>query len=270
MSRTITRLFDSHTEALRAVEALENAGVDHETISIISNNADNWHHGHTHAGAAADSRGGVIDRMGDRAERMAGNAGDLNRDGENDVAEGAGKGAATGGLLGGGAGLLAGLGMLAIPGLGPVVAAGWLASMAVGAAIGAAAGGATGGLLGALKEAGHTDEEANVYSEGVRRGGTLVSVKADDDDASRVEQILNSERGVDAGSRAQTYRAQGWSAFDPAAEPYSADQITRERQLYGENRSFASGDEAGADSYGERDTGTGGAGREPYNPTRGV
>ncbi len=58
--------------------------------------------------------------------------------------------------------------MLAIPGLGPVVAAGWLASTAVGAAVG----GATGGLLGALKEAGHSDEEANVYAEGVRRGVT--------------------------------------------------------------------------------------------------
>ncbi|RYF99943.1 MAG: hypothetical protein EON94_10420, partial [Caulobacteraceae bacterium] len=151
MSKTITRLFDSHTQALSAVEDLERSGVDHDKISIVSNNADNWHAGHRHAG---------------RAPGEAGVLGDRNGDGENDVAEGAGKGATTGGLIGGGAGLLAGLGMLAIPGLGPVVAAGWLVSTAVGAAIGAAAGGATGGILGALKEAGHSDEEANVYAEG--------------------------------------------------------------------------------------------------------
>ena len=77
-------------------------------------------------------------------------------------------------------GLLAGLGLLAIPGLGPIVAAGWLAATAVGAGIGAAGGAATGSLVGALKNSGHTEEDANVYSEGVRRGGTLVSAKVQD------------------------------------------------------------------------------------------
>lgn len=231
MSRTITRLFDTHTEAMTAVRALEDQGVAHDRISIIANNADNWHD--------SDGRKGLFDGAGDRAERLAGSTGDMNRDGENDVAEGAGKGAATGATLGGGAGLLAGLGMLAIPGLGPVVAAGWLASAAVGAVVGAVAGGATGGLLGALKEAGHTDEEAHVYAEGVRRGGTLVSVKADDDDAGRIEALLNSNRGVDAVTRGEAYRAAGWSSFEPGAEPYSPDQVARERQLYGEPRSFA-------------------------------
>lgn len=135
-------------------------------------------------------------------------------------------------MLGAGAGVLAGLGMLAIPGLGPVVAAGWLASTAVGAAVGAVAGGATGGLLGALKEAGHTDEEAHVYSEGVRRGGTLVSVKADEDEKDRLEAILNGRRGFDAATRGEAYRQSGWSAFDPDAQPYSSEQIAQERARY--------------------------------------
>jgi hypothetical protein len=218
MSRTITRLYDTHTQAISAVQDLELAGIDRDHISLVSNNSDNWHDG----------------------QRNAGPLGDANRDGENDVADGAGEGAATGGLIGGGAGLLAGLGMLAIPGLGPVVAAGWLASTAVGAAIGAVAGAATGGLLGALKEAGHTDEEANVYSEGVRRGGTLVSVKAADDNAARIEQILDGRRGVDARTRGEAYRADGWSRFDQDASPYTAEEIRRERTLYGaEDRSFA-------------------------------
>jgi len=73
---------------------------------IVSNNADNWHSG---------DRGGREGPLGDR-----------NGDGENDVADGAGKGATAGGLLGAGAGVLAGLGMLAIAGLGPVSPpAGW-------------------------------------------------------------------------------------------------------------------------------------------------
>jgi len=209
---TITRLFDSHTEALDAVAELEASGVSHDKISIVSNNADNWH-----SGSAGGHKGPL---------------GDHNGDGENDVADGAGKGATTGGLLGGGAGLLAGLGMLAIPGLGPVVAAGWLASTAVGAAVGAVAGGATGGLLGALKEAGHSDEEANVYSEGVRRGGTLVSIKADDAERDRLEAILNGKRGYDAATRGEAYRQTGWTRFDPDAEPYSTTQISEERARY--------------------------------------
>ncbi|MES2033094.1 MAG: hypothetical protein V4466_02865 [Pseudomonadota bacterium] len=231
MSRTVTRLFNTHTEALTAVRVLEAQGVDHDRISVIANNSDNWHN--------PDTSKGFLDGAGDRAERLAGSRGDLNRDGENDVAEGAGKGATTGGLLGGGAGLLAGLGMLAIPGLGPVVAVGWLASAAVGAVVGAIAGGATGGLLGALKEAGHSDEEANVYAEGVRRGGALVSVRADDDDAVRIEGLLAGNRGVDAMTRGAAYRASGWTTFEPSAEPYSPDQIARERQQYSEDRSFA-------------------------------
>lgn len=221
MTRTITRLFDSHTDALSAVDDLERAGVPHERIALVSNGTDNWHKGHLHSANA--------DRDGD---------------GDNDTAEGAAKGATTGGLIGGGAGLLAGLGMLAIPGLGPVVAAGWLVSTAVGAAAGAAAGGATGGLLGALKDAGHSDEEAGAYAEGVRRGGTLVSVRADDGEADRIQQILDGKRGTDGMTRAADYRADGWTAFDPQAQPYSREQIDAERQRYAaaamaEPRSFS-------------------------------
>lgn len=211
---TVTRLFDIHTEALDAVSDLESAGIDPNKISIVSNNTDNWHDGHRHG------------------DRTGGPLGDRNGDGENDVAEGAGKGAATGGVLGAGAGVLAGLGMLAIPGLGPVVAAGWLASTAVGAAVGAAAGGTAGGLLGALKEAGHDEDEAHVYAEGVRRGGTLVSVKTADDERARVEALLNDRRGFDATSRGEAYRQGGWSRFDPAGQPFTVDQIARERGQY--------------------------------------
>src|SRR5205085_10409881 len=116
-------------------------------------------------------------------------------------------GAGIGGVLGGGAGLLAGLGMLAIPGLGPVVAAGWLASLAVGAAAGATAG----GLAGALVSSGTSDDHAHVYSESVRRGGTLVSVRVADGNASAVQGILDGYDPVDPVARGKEYRAAGWT-----------------------------------------------------------
>jgi len=231
MTRTVTRLFDSHTEALAALSELERAGIDQDDISLVSNNADNWHEGHKHS--SGEAAGGPL--------------GDRNGDGDNDVADGAGKGATRGGLIGGAGGLLAGLGMLAIPGLGPVVAAGWLASTAVGAAVGAAAGGATGGLLGALKEAGHSDDEAHTYAEGVRRGGTLVSIRARDEDATRIEQILHQQSGVDAASRGQVYRAGGWERFDYDAQPYSREQIEAERRQHREQRSFLNQEPRGLD-----------------------
>lgn len=218
MTPAITRLFDRYEDASAAVAQLEAAGVPHHDISLIANNAEGRH-------LTDGRRDGVAD---------------------NDTAEGAGKGATTGGLLGGGAGLLAGLGMLAIPGLGPVVAAGWLVSTAVGAAIGAAAGGAAGGLLGALKDAGHTDEEAQVYAEGVRRGGTLVSVRCDSGDhRATAERVLNGIGGVDAMTRGADYRATGWQSFDASADPYNANQVLAERrQRFPEDRSFMSPDGA--------------------------
>ena len=126
---------------------------------------------------------------------------------------------------------MAGLGLLAIPGLGPVVAAGWLASTAVGALVGAAAGGVTGGLVGALKHAGENEADAHVYAEGVRRGGTLVSAKVDDARETEVEQALNGFNAISATNRGEEYRRQGWSSFDESAPAYTGEQVLAERTL---------------------------------------
>ena len=201
MSKTITRLFDDYDDAANAVRELETLGVSHDDVSIVANNAHGRHGTHDHDG--------VNDH------------GDVSR------------GTSTGALLGGAGGLLAGLGLLAIPGLGPIVAAGWLAATAAGAGIGAAGGAATGSIVGALKNAGHTDEEANVYSEGVRRGGSLVSAKVPDDLAGQAEAVLQRHRSVDAQTRGEAYRSNGWTSFDDTAPAYTADQVERERSLYG-------------------------------------
>ncbi|MGH6911824.1 MAG: hypothetical protein ACREEG_16685, partial [Phenylobacterium sp.] len=90
----------------------------------------------------------------------------------------------------------------------------------------------------ALKDAGHSDEDANVYAEGVRRGGTLVSVKpASETEAETARRILD-DAGVDTQRRGEDYRASGWQAYDPAAPVYSADEIAMERDRYREARSF--------------------------------
>lgn len=173
--QTITALFDRYSDASDAVHRLKAAGIPDDEISIVSNDA---------------------------AER--------DRYGENvDTAEaaGGGAGAGIGAAVGGGVGLLAGLGLLAIPGIGPVVAAGWLASTALGAVVGAGAG----GLVGALTGAGIKEADAHTYAEGVRRGGTLVTVRTDEVNAARVADILDDEGVVDMVEREAAWRRDGWT-----------------------------------------------------------
>ena len=205
MTTTISRLYDNYSDAQSAVARLEAAGVPHSDISIVANNSERWFSGN-----------GKVDR---------------DRDGVDDRAEGAGTGAGIGAGIGGTAGLLAGLGLLAIPELGPVVAAGWLAATAAGAAAGAA----TGGIIGALTQAGVSDDDAHTYAEGIRRGGTLVTARVADGDRARFESTLNQST-VNIIERRAAWRKSGWQAFDPTAKPLSAEEILRERALYGAQR----------------------------------
>jgi len=128
----------------------------------------------------------------------------------------AGTGAGVGAVIGGGAGLLAGIGALAIPGVGPVVAAGWLVATLAGAAVG----GGAGGIVGSLVHTGVSDDEANVYAEGVRRGGTLVTARVDDSRVADAEGIMSGRSYVDWKTRNQEYRDAGWNGFDSSSPPY--------------------------------------------------
>src|SRR6185503_12938773 len=195
---------NSHAEARAVVRDLEAAGVDHGDISILVSNADN---------AYDEKTKSFPDR-------------DL--DGSDDRAEGAAAGGGIGAAVGGAAGLLTGLGLIAIPGVGPVVAAGWLVSTLTGAA----AGGAAGGIIGALsQQAGLSKEESEVYAEGLRRGGAVVSARVDDADAARLQAAMDRS-AVRISDRAAAYRKSGWSTYDPNARPYTADEVMRERSLY--------------------------------------
>ena len=193
MSVVITRLFDTYEHASQAVGELEASGIPHSDISIVANN-----------------QGGTISAATDSTYAT--------EDAETGAGTGAGTGATIGTVLGGGAGLLAGLGMLAIPGIGPVVAAGWLIATAVGAGVGAGAG----GLLGSLVGAGVSEEDAHVYAEGVRRGGTLVTARVDEGQRAAVEGVMDRFSGADASVRGDEYRADGWKKFDETAPAYQA------------------------------------------------
>lgn len=185
--KTVSRAYDTHADARAAVAALENAGVPSHDISLVANKC--------------------VSAELDDVEKYP------------DAATGIGIGTA----LGGGAGMLAGLGILTIPGLGPVVAAGWLASIAVGAVAGAAAG----GVVGALVDAGLSKEHADVYSEAVRRGCTLVSARVAD--GARIQAILDLYKPIDPVQRGSDYRREGWTSFDPKAPAYQPSEAEIER-----------------------------------------
>ncbi|TJV40399.1 MAG: hypothetical protein E5Y02_22195 [Mesorhizobium sp.] len=191
--KTVTGLFDNYDDAADAVRELEATGVPHANISIVANNSDDWYDA-------------------DRSE----------------AAEDAGAGAGIGAVIGGAGGLLTGLGVMAIPGIGPVVAAGWLAATATGVVAGAVAGGAVGGIVGGLTGAGVPERDAHVYAEGVRRGGTLVTAKVDDELVANAEEILGQSRSVDLAERRRAYEAGGWTGFDASAGEYIPDETDRD------------------------------------------
>jgi hypothetical protein len=122
--------------------------------------------------------------------------------------------------------------MLAIPGVGPVVAAGWLVATAVGAVAGAAAGGATGGLIGSLTSSGVTKEHASFYAEAVRRGGALVTARVDQGLVATTEAIMRRHGRIDPMTREKAYRERGWTEFDENSPPYTPADVARERALY--------------------------------------
>lgn len=101
--------------------------------------------------------------------------------------EGAAAGVVAGGLTGGTIGLLAGVGSLAIPGLGPFIAAGPIMAALSGAAVGATAG----GIIGALTGLGIPELEAKVYEDRIKKGGYLVAVHVGEHKDSRdIREIL--------------------------------------------------------------------------------
>ncbi|HTI80768.1 MAG TPA: hypothetical protein VL614_10010 [Acetobacteraceae bacterium] len=216
-TKTVTGLYDSYDAAADTVRDLEAANIPDSDISLVAHRSDD------HDASLADDG-----RQADNASRTD----DAPSDTSHRAAAGASTGASTGAALGGGVGLLAGLGMLAIPGVGPVVAAGWLVATAAGAVAGAVAGGATGGLIGSLTSAGVTKQHAHFYAESVRRGGSLVIARVDEGLVATTEAIMRRHGRIDPALREKAYRDGGWTEFDEGSAPYTPADVARERTLY--------------------------------------
>ncbi|UZJ78822.1 general stress protein [Fictibacillus sp. KU28468] len=176
--KKVIGVFSTEEEAVSAINSLRERGYDEGDISVIAQDKEERRH--------------IEDETGTKA------------------GEGAAAGAATGGVLGGVGGLLAGIGALAIPGIGPIVAAGPIAATLGGAAIGAGAG----GLVGALVGMGIPEEEAKEYRNYVENGKILVMVDADAErrehvyDTFRNNNTLNSryyERNLPGGDSGRIY-----------------------------------------------------------------
>jgi hypothetical protein len=162
-------VFSNRSEAERALTELRDAGFNMNKVSVI-----------------AQDNGRNSNIAGVETQETVGNKAD----------EGAATGAVTGTVLGGLTGLLIGLGTLAIPGVGPILLAGEVATALATTAAGAGIGAATGGLLGALAGLGIPEERARVYSDRVSSGDYLVIVDGTEAEINRAESIL-SNRGIE-------------------------------------------------------------------------
>jgi uncharacterized protein (TIGR02271 family) len=162
-------VFSTRQEAEHALHELSASGFNMNHVSVIARDAE---------------RNQTIE--GADVKKQIGNKAD----------EGAGIGALSGGALGGLTGLLVGLGTLAIPGIGPVMLAGEVATTLATALAGGAIGAASGGLIGGLVGLGIPEREARAYSDRVDQGDYLVIVDGDEDEVRRAEAILNHQNGL--------------------------------------------------------------------------
>jgi hypothetical protein len=138
------------------------------------------------------------------------------------------EGATTGGLagmgVGGALGLLAGIGALAIPGVGPLIAAGPIMAALSGAAVG----GATGGLIGALVGLGIPELEAKQYEGKVRAGNILISVHTENgDERSRAKQVLEEAGATDVSSTGEASVPKDARGAENVIRPNFAGKVTR-------------------------------------------
>ena len=181
--RIASAVFDSRDDARSALTELRAAGFSDSAISIVGARDD------------VDGSDGSVTGDGVTGDNLAD---DTNDEAKGDVVKGA--------AVGAGAGVLLGIAALAIPGVGPLVAAGAIAASAVptAAAIGGGVGLAAGGIAGMLADHGVDAEDSAYYEGRINDGGTFVSVQADDSGGSIEEarDILLRNGGQDA-SRAR-------------------------------------------------------------------
>ena len=170
MAQAVFCLVRTEPQAIRIVDQLKAAGFSHNDISVL-----------------------FPDKTGTR---------DFAHEQHTKAPEGAAAGAGTGGVLGGALGWLVGIGALAIPGLGPFIAAGPILAALSGAAAGAALGGLTGALIGL----GIPEYEAKRYEGKVKEGNLLISVHTEDStERAHARRIFEQEGAEDIADTAEAH-----------------------------------------------------------------
>ncbi len=143
--------------------------------------------------------------------------------------EGAAAGAGTGAIIGGVLGWLAGIGSLAIPGIGPFIAAGPIVSLLAGRGVV----GAVGGIAGALIGLGFPEYEAKRYEGRIKAGDILLSVHCDDSSwADRAEDILKNTGAEDIGKESEAK-----ASYATGVKPGLRDTVSRDRSTTTDRRS---------------------------------
>ena len=180
---TVVGVFDNFTSAQSAVEDLVKRGFKRYEISLLANASASEYAKYYNANPIPDDERPLT------------------------TGEGAGAGAVVGAVTG----IVVGLVSLAIPGVGPIIAAGPLIAGLTGGTVGAVAGAATGGITAALVSFGIPETEAQTYAESVRRGGTLVLVRSPEEAMAAVQSVLQSHDAVDV-----VRRRTEWQSDSPA------------------------------------------------------
>ena len=170
------------SQARSAVAALERAGFLASDISVLS-------HSNNQSGLVDDD----VAALDSPASSISGKTRDVGHTNTTKASEGATTGGVTGGVLGGVAGWLVGIGALAIPGVGPFVAAGPILAALSGAAIGAAAGGVAGALVGY----GIPEYEAKLYAGRLEEGNILIGVHGTTSDEAHAAQKALEAAGAE-------------------------------------------------------------------------
>jgi hypothetical protein len=214
MKHTIVALYASFEAAREAAQDLHRNGYKHEDINLIAHDAEQKY-----------------------ARFLQQNGQDPHQGAE--VADSTMTGAATGTVLGTALGMLVAGAALTVPGLGPIIAAGPVATLLATTGAGALAGAAVGSAVGALTAMGVPDEDAALYAEGLRRGGALVTLQAPVELVPSVSSILERHDPVDIEEASARWREEGWN---PPSEhrPMTPQEIDRERVAAGKPLYIAS------------------------------
>lgn len=185
MTKSVFGLANNDEQARRIVDHLLSSGFSNGDISILYPDRNK-------ETIRTNSRGDV-----EYVDSSTQKKGGMTTEKHSKAPEGGVTGAATGGILGGSLGLLAGIGALAIPGLGPFIAAGPIMAALSGSAVG----GSVGLLIGALIGAGIPEYEAKKYEAGLKAGNILISVHADsDEEIDRASEVMKKEGAKDISS----------------------------------------------------------------------